>query len=149
MKKFTLFLVIISFLAITANAQSKVTKSDLEGKWKMVFDFNEDNLEEEIEDSFWLGSLVSGPLSSFVIDLLEDIDIQMEFLDGGRLKISVEAFGEEDVEYEEWYINSRGELVLGDDDDDEIWLFEDNKLYQYDKKSKGRLEKQQVFLVRR
>ena len=97
MKKFTLFLVIISFLAITANAQSKVTKSDLEGKWKMVFDFNEDNLEEEIEDSFWLGSLVSGPLSSFVIDLLEDIDIQMEFLDGGRLKISVEAFGEEDV----------------------------------------------------
>ncbi len=115
----------------------------------MVFDFDEDDMEEEIEDSFWLGSLFSGPLSSFVVDLLEDIDIQMEFLDGGKLKISVEAFGEEDVEYEEWYINSHGELILGDDDDDEIWLFENGKLYQYDKKSKGRLEKQQVFLVRR
>ncbi len=149
MKKSAFFLILLGFLAFAVNSQSKVTEKDLEGKWKMVFDFDEDDMEEEIEDSFWLGSLFSGPLSSFVVDLLEDIDIQMEFLDGGKLKISVEAFGEEDVEYEEWYINSHGELILGDDDDDEIWLFENGKLYQYDKKSKGRLEKQQVFLVRR
>ncbi len=149
MKKSALFLALICFLSISANAQTKVTERDLEGKWKMVFDFNEKDMKEEIEDSFWLGSLISGPLSSFVVALLEDIDIQMEFIDGGKLKITVEVFGEEDVVYEEWYINSHSELVLGDDDDDEIWMFEDNKLYQYDKKSKGRLEKQQVFLVQR
>ena len=149
MKKSTFFLILLGFLAFTANSQSKVTEKDLEGKWKMVFDFDDEDMEEEIEDSFWLGNLISGPLSSFVVDLLEDIDIQMEFLDGGRLRISVEAFGDEDVDYDEWYINSHSELVLGDDDKDEIWLFDGNKLYQYDKKSKGRLEKQQVFLVKR
>ena len=151
MKKSTLFLALICFLTISVNAQTKVTEYDLEGKWKMVFDFNEKDMKEEIEDDYWLGSLISGPLSHFVVDLLENIDIQMEFLNGGKLKITVEAFGEEEIVYEEWYINSHGELVLGDDDDDddEIWMFEDNKLYQYDKKSKGRLEKQQVFLVQR
>ena len=150
MKKSTLFLALICFLTISVNAQTKVTEHDLEGKWKMVFDFNEKDMKEEIEDDYWLGSLISGPLSHFVVDLLENIDIQMEFLNGGKLKITVEAFGEEEFVYAEWYISSHGELVLGDDDDDdEIWMFEDNKLYQYDKKSKGRLEKQQVFLVQR
>ncbi len=149
MKKSVMLPLIICSLSFSAIAQSKVTDRDLEGEWKMVFDFSKKDLEEDIEDSYWLGSLFSKPLSRFVVNLLEDVDIQMEFLQEGRLKITVEAYGKEDVEYEEWYINSHGELVLGDDDDNEIWLFEDNKLFQYDKKSKGRLEKQPVFLVRR
>ena len=151
MKNFTLVLSMCLFLAFTSEAQKKVRESDLRGQWKMVFDFDEEDLEDEIEDSFWLGTIVSGPLSGFVKDILDDIEIQMEFLDGGKLKITVEAYGDEDVEYEEWYITSAGELVLGDgdDDDDEVWLLEGNKLYQYDKKSQGRLERQEVFLVRK
>ena len=150
MKRIALMTLVLASLAITAQAQSRVTNIDLEGKWKMVFDFDEDDLEEGIEDSFWLGSIVSGPMSGFVMDILEEIDIQMEFLDNGRLKVTVEAFGDKEVEYEEWYLTSDGELILGDDDDDdEVWMLDGNKLYQYDKKSKGRLEKQEVFLVKK
>ena len=68
---------------------------------------------------------------------------------GGKLKITVDAFGEEEVEYDEWYLTSKGELIIGDDDEDEVWMLEGKKLYQYDKLSRGRLEKQEVFLVKR
>lgn len=148
MKRIALITLVGLMMVVFAQAQSKVTKSDLRGEWKMVFDFDEKDLEEGIEDSFWIGSIFSGPLSGFVMDILDEIDIQMEFLDGGKLKITVDAFGEKEVEYEEWILTSKGELLIGDDDDDEVWLLEADKLYQYKKLSRGRLEKQEVFLVK-
>ncbi len=149
MKRIALMTIVLAILAVSVQAQSRVTERDLEGKWKMIFDFDEEDLEEGIEDSFWLGSIVSGPLSGFVMDILDEIDIQMEFLEGGKLKMTVVAFGDKDVEYEEWHLTSEGELLIGDDDDDEVWMLEGNKLYQYDKNSRGRLERQEVYLVKR
>jgi hypothetical protein len=149
MKRIILLTAVSMILIVSAQAQSKVSKKDLRGEWKMVFDFDEEDLEEGIDDNFWLGSIISGPMSGFVMDILDEIDIQMEFLDGGKLKITVDAFGEEEVEYDKWYLTSKGELVIGDDDEDEVWMLEGKKLYQYDKLSRGRLEKQEVFLVRR
>lgn len=131
-----------------SQAQTKVKESDLRGEWKMVFDFDEEDLEEGIEDSFWLGSIVSGPMSGFVMSILEDIDIRMEFLDGGKLKISVEAFDDKETEYDRWRLTSKGELVIGDDDDDEVWMLDGKKLYQYERKG-GHLERQEVYMVRK
>jgi len=149
MKRIILLTAVWMMMIVSVQAQSKVSKNDLRGAWKMVFDFDEKDLSEEIEDNFWLGSIFSGPLSGFVMDILDKIDIQMEFMEGGKLKITVNAFGEEEVEYDDWYLTSKGELIIGDDDEDEVWMLEGNKLYQYDKLSRGRLERQEVFLVKR
>ncbi|MDX1741280.1 MAG: hypothetical protein R3178_08310, partial [Rhodothermales bacterium] len=70
--------------------------------------------------------------------LLDWIDIRFEFLPDNQLKVMVDVFGEEEVEYAEWHVNDRRELVLSDSGhfqaENTVWLFEGGRLvaYEYD-----------------
>ncbi len=141
---------LVLFIGFNAQAQGKVKERDLRGQWKMVFDFDEDFIEEELDskDIPWFGRMVAESVSSFVFNILDEIDIQFEFQPDHRLKIIVEVFGEREVEYARWHIDSRGGLVIDDDDDDkDVWLFEGDRLFAYEKHHRS-LKKQPVYLVR-
>lgn len=150
MKSITLGLLLVLVIGFNAQSQSKVKERDLKGHWKMVFDFDEDYIEEELEKEEvpWFGRMVAKSVTGFVFNILDEIDIQFEFQPDHRLKILIEIFGEREVEYAHWYINSRGALVLDDDDDDDdVWLFEGDRLVAYEKYHRS-LKKQPVYLVR-
>jgi len=149
MKSITLSLMLVLFIGFSAQSQEKVKERDLKGQWKMVFDFDEDFIEEELDlkNIPWFGRMVAESVSGFVFNILEEIDLQFEFQPDHRLKIIVEVFGEREVEYAHWHIDSRGGLVLDEDDDDEVWLFEGKRLFAYEQHHRS-LKKQPVYLVR-
>ena len=150
MKPLTLSLLIVLLLGLDVNAQKKVKERDLRGQWKMIFDVDEDFIKEELDDEDlpWLGKIVAEGVSDIVLNILDDIDVRFEFQDNHKLKVIVEVFGEEEVEYAHWYIDSKGALILDDDDhDDDIWLFDNKKLYAYER-SGEKLRKQPVYLKR-
>ena len=82
------------------------------------------------------------------MNILDEIDIAFEFEANNRLKIIVDAFGEKSVEYANWYIDSKGALIMDDDDrDNDIWLFDQGNLYAYERHG-AQLERQRIFLKR-
>jgi len=150
MKSIILSFIVLMMAGGNIQAQKKVREGDLKGHWQMVFDFDEDFIENELEDQDipWLGKLFAQGVSGFVLDILEEVDITFEFQQDNRLKIMVDAFDDESVEYAHWYIDSKGALILDDDDqDDDIWLFDHGNLYAYERHD-GHLEKQPLFLKR-
>jgi len=62
--------------------------------------------------------------------------------------MTVEIWGEKEIEYLEWYINRDGELIIGDKHDDEVWLFDQGKLVSYHKRGVDRYRERNIFLVR-
>jgi hypothetical protein len=150
MKPIALSLFIVLLFGMNVQAQKKVKERDLRGQWKMIFDIDEDFIQEELDDGDlpWIGKMVAEGVSDIVLNILDDIDLQFEFQDDHKLKIMVEVFGEKEVEYAKWYIDSKGALILDDNDqDDDIWLFDDNNLYAYERQG-GSLKKQPVYLKR-
>lgn len=150
MKLITLSFLMILFIGFNAQSQEKVKDRDLRGQWKMVFDFDEDYIEEALdsEDIPWFGRIVAESVTGLVFNILDELDIQFEFQRDNRLKIIVEVFGEREVEYAHWHIDSQGGLVLDDDDDDDdVWLFEGDRLVAYEKHHRT-LKKQPIYLVR-
>lgn len=126
MKKIaTMVALLITIAATQVFAQSSVHPKDLKGVWHMTFDLT-DEAESEAE-RIALGA---------VEGLLDWIDIRVEFLPDNRLKVMVHVFGEDEVEYAEWQVNDRRELVLGKtdhfDSEDTVWLFNDGKLTAYE-----------------
>ena len=118
----------------------------------MVIDIDEKDIEDEIETDSWFGWMVANSVSDFVVDIIEEIDIRMEFEDRGELIITVNAFGNKEIEKAEWYINRDGQLVItdsDDDDDDDVWMFVGDKLVLFEKSKSGRLSDQPVYMVRR
>lgn len=141
-------------------AQQSVKEKDVLGEWEMVIDVDMDELERDLEDENWLARKIAGSVTGLVSDILDEIDIHMDFRDNGEVKIMVEAFGEREVEYAEWDINKDGELMIFDEDerrwknrhvsfgsDDDIWLMDDGKIYQFEGR-RGRLERGNVYLQR-
>jgi hypothetical protein len=150
MKSIALSLSLVLLFGLNIQAQQKVKERDLRGQWKMVFDIDEDFIEKEIEDENlpWFGSLVAESVSGLVFNVLDEIDVQFEFQDDHRLKVMVQVFGEDEVEYAKWYIDSKGALILDDDDrDDDVWLFDKGRLVAYEREN-GKLERQPVYLER-
>lgn len=124
----------------SAEAQSKkVSERALEGVWKMKITLSDDVFEDEIRDEDnAFARLILRATGNLVEGILDDIDIELEFKDNHDCRIYVSAFGVEEVEYTEWYINSRGELYIDDSDsfkmgDDEYWVFEDDVLVAYER----------------
>lgn len=156
------FLILAS--SASAIAQDKVREKDLLGEWKLVIDVREE-IEDDIRDEDnWLAERFAKAISNFALNIVEDIDIKMDFREDGELKISVNVFGARETEYAEWEINSRGELIIKDEDrgrrsrrsrnfnigdDDDVWMMDGKRLVSYDKGYRGRLKKQsEVYLVK-
>lgn len=150
MKKL-LLIVPMLVLMLAANAQTrKVKEKDLKGTWKLVIDIDKEDIVDEMdEDDNVFARILVKSVVGFVDDILEEIDIWFEFQPNKELKITVNALGEEEVEYTEWRINNRGQLIIEDNDsfdsDDEYWMFEGDVLVAFDKDD-NKPEKQ-VYLV--
>lgn len=137
MKKLIIILgLLIGFQSVYA--QSKVRERDLEGVWKMKISLSDDVFDEEIRDEDNVfARLILRATGNLVEGILDEIDIELEFRPNHECRIYVSAFGEEEVEYTEWYINGRGELYIDDSDSfkmgsDEYWMFEDDVLVAYE-----------------
>lgn len=150
MKKLTLFLALFMVFALAGNAQSKIKEKDLIGQWKMVINLEEgfDMAKKELDDDDeFLGKLILGSIEGLASTILDEIDIYMDFEKGGKLRIIVEAFDEKEVEYSEWTINSKGQLLIKDgknDVDIDHWVLENDILVGYDDDG----EKNMAYLVK-
>ena len=137
MKRILIIIPLIAFV-VTASAQSrKVKEKDIIGTWKLVIDIDSEDLRDEIdeEDSFF-GRIVLQSVAGLIDGILDGIDIELEFMKNNEVKVYVNAFGAEEVEYTDWHINRRGELLIGDTDsfqhDDDYWVFDGDVLVAYD-----------------
>lgn len=150
-------------VCLSAHAQSQLKEKDIVGKWDLIIDLDEieEEIERDVEDEHWLAARFAKSISNFALDIVAEIDIRMNFREGGELKITVNAFGIKDTEYAEWYINKKGELVIEDEDgrrskrsfdigdEDDVWLMKGDKLVAYEKGYRGRMKRQEVYMVRR
>lgn len=167
MKKLFTLIMAVSFCT-AINAQNKVTEKAVIGEWQLIIDTDEieDEIEEELENEHWLARRFARSISNFALDIVGEIDIRMDFRKDGELRIEVDAFGTREVEYAEWYINRDGELIIEDDDDwrskrnrrnrsinfgddNDVWMMDGDKLVAYDRGYRGRLKKQEVYMVKR
>lgn len=144
MKKSLLILsILLIFASTVAYAQSRVKSRDLKGTWELVF-----NIDEAAETA------TERVILNAVDGLLDEIEIQMVFEEDNRTRVMVNAFGEEEVEYSDWEINNKGQLLLGDSehfqsDDDRVWMFDKGKLFAYEQGRKGEWEKvTEVYMKR-
>jgi len=148
MKRNLLFLLIVGLVYSVSHGQTKVTEKELKGEWKMIIDIDEDKIDEELEDAGPFERIITRSVSGFVLNVIEEIDIRFTFLKNHRLRIEIEVLGEREVEYSDWYINSHGELLIGDDpDDDEVWMMNKDRLVSY-KNRHGRLREREIYMVR-
>lgn len=112
-------------ISLTAQAQSRVDERKLLGIWKLEIE-----VDKDADSAF--GRIVQNSVEGF----LDEIDIYMEFRKDNELVVTVNAFGEKEVEYSDWYINDAGELKIGDSehfetDDDDVWLFRGDRLESF------------------
>jgi len=100
------------------------------------------------------GEIIAKAVVGVVFDVIDELDIYFDFRDNGKVRIEVDIFGVEDIEYADWYINKYGELVIDDtdviDNDNDVWLLEGNRLVAYERHSHGRKDHDyhEVFLRR-
>ena len=146
-------------MSLGAMAQEKVKEKDVIGEWQLMIDIDRKDIEEEIEEEEnWLARSFARSISSFVLDIVESIDIEFEFRPNGDLRIEVEVMGEREVEYAEWYINRDLELIIEAEDDNDhldiddidVFMMKDGKLRAYEKGRRGRLyEKEEIYLEKK
>ena len=116
MKKLTTTLLLVMVCA-SLSAQSKVREKDILGEWDLVIDLEEarEEVEEELEEEeSWLARRFASGISSFAMDIVEKIDIKFDFRKDGEVKLSINIFGEREVEYLDWSINDDGQLIIED-----------------------------------
>ena len=155
MKK--LLMIVCFFLSLQAvNAQGeKVRSRDLEGVWKMRIVLDENTFQDEAdEEENAFARMIVQATGNLVEGILENIDIEIEFLEDHTCRVYVEAFGAEEVEYSKWFINSKGELYIDDTDsfhmdDDEYWMFEEDVLVAYDDRGRSIDDDVDVYMVRK
>jgi hypothetical protein len=168
MKKILTAILMIG-ISVTGFSQQRVTEEDIIGEWKLVIDIDREEIEEEIDDEDnWIARGFAKAVSGFALDIVEEIDIKMDFRKDGEVRIRVEVFGSRDTEYANWRINKDGELEIDDDwrrddDDDDnwgrshskfssdadVWMMDGKKLVAYDKGYRGKLKAQDVYMVKR
>ena len=137
MKKLILIIPML-FLVLFVNAQKKKVKErDLDGVWKLIIKIDKEEVVDELDDEDNIfAKIIAKSVVGIVDDVLNEIDIRFEFKSNNRLKVTINAFGEEEVEYSAWKINSKGQLILEDvdsfDSEKDYWLFEGDILVAYD-----------------
>ncbi len=122
-----------AFIPATVLGQ-KITEKDLIGStWKLKIDIESalEEAEEEVEEEGnIIAEVILSGVSGMVKGIINNIDVYFEFEKNNELRVYVEAFDEEDVEYTYWEINKYGELVIDDTEhfsteNDGYWIYED------------------------
>ena len=150
-------------ISLGAYAQSKVQEKDILGEWKLVIDVR-DEIEDDIrEEDNWLAERFAKAVANFALDIIDELDIRMDFREDGEVKIYVDVFGVHETEYASWKINKDGALEIEDDwrgrerrsrkfdisSDHDVWMMDGKKLVAYDRGYSGRLKKQEVYMVKK
>ena len=133
--KMTKYFMIAAFLiaGLASNAQEKVDEDRLIGNWKLVIDIEEElEREADEEDNPFARMMIRG-VSGLVEGIMDNIDIYFDFQRDGEVKILVEAFDENEIDYAKWYINRNGELIIEDLDNDKI-SFDNDDVWMMDGK---------------
>ncbi len=141
----------ILFASTSGIGQQKIKEKDLLGQWKLKIEINEalDEAKEDLDDEdAILGKLVLSTISGFVGEIIENIDIYLNFQSGGKVEVTVNAFGEEEVEYTTWYIDKSGKLFIEDtehlqSDKYDYWTLENGILVPSDSE-----DEKYVYMVR-
>lgn len=152
----TLILLLSLLILSNIDAQTKkIKENDLIGTtWKLHVDIEDvlNEVEEEMEEEDNIfGEIILRGVSGLVEGILENIDIYFDFRSGNEVKVYVEAFGADEIEYTEWRINRRGELIIEDSehfqsDVDGYWILENGVLVlQEDDRDEGDPD---IFMVR-
>ncbi|MEO9474666.1 MAG: hypothetical protein ABJG41_04015 [Cyclobacteriaceae bacterium] len=135
-------LLLFSFDSI---AQERVKEKDIIGNWKLVIEVDEafDDAKEELDDDeSILGRMILSSVSGFVDEILEEIDIYLEFKKGGEVEVLVDAFGETETEYTKWAIDNKGRLYIEDTEhfssDHDYWMMKDGILIDVSDEDAGK-----------
>lgn len=154
--RYTMLALAICIMAFSSNAQQRVKERDIIGLWKLELRLEEafDEAKEESEST--MERIIIGSVSGLVEGIFDNIDIYFEFQPDNDVKIIVEAFDETEIEYGEWWINSKGQLIIEDFDDssnvnigvdDDVWMMVDDILVAYDY-VRGELQEEEAYMVR-
>lgn len=144
---------IILFCGLNLTAQHKVHSKDLVGKWKLNIDISkelEDAEEEAKEEDSFFAEMIVKSVGGMVEGILSNIDIYMEFQSDGKVKVSIDAFGEKETEYAEWSIDKNGRLRITETDnfstnDDDYWLIDGDKLVLFEDNHE---KEENVYLIK-
>ncbi len=124
-------------------SQSKLKKDNVLGDWKLHIEV-EQELEKELEENDFFEDLFAKGVLGFAQAIVDRIDIRLEFKKNQKAILTIETnIVEKEVQIEtlDWSINSKGNLVLDDIDNDKVnidddgyWKLKDSKtLIYYDK----------------
>lgn len=126
-------------------AQSPLTPREVHGAWKMVID-----LDAETADSA-PGRIALNALQG----VFDEVDVWFEFLDDHQMRVTVDAFGDKEMDEGTWRLTDQGELILSDTDsfefdvDDTVWLREGDRLVPYAQDDDGGLERESNLSLKR
>lgn len=158
MKKLLAITLMMS-LSLGVMAQKKVKKRDIIGEWQLRIDIDREEIEEEIEEEEnWLARSLARSVSSFALDVVENIDVEFDFRSNGEVRVEVYVLGKREVDYLEWYITREGELIIESDSGDEnlhidgvdVFMWDRGNLVAYEKRGRGKYyERQEVYLERK
>ncbi|MFY0600746.1 MAG: hypothetical protein JXR03_13820 [Cyclobacteriaceae bacterium] len=133
------FLLIFAFSTTFVLAQNRAKEKDIIGNWKIVIEIEDalDEAKDDLDDDGEVfAKLVLSSVSSLVENIIDEIDIYIEFMPNGKLEINVNAFDEEEIDYGTWELDSKGRLYIDDTDDfdldNDYWILKDGVLVNSD-----------------
>lgn len=134
-------LITAAFIAISFSAQAqKLNEKKLMGTWHMVIDIDA-AMKESQKDLNLFERMIVGSVSGFVDQVLEMVDITIEFKPKGKALLKVDGPDVEDKETTEltWQINANGDLIIDDYESDQahvnmdnLWRLEGDRLQSYE-----------------
>ena len=134
-------LITAAFIAISFSAQAqKLNEKKLMGSWHMVIDIDA-AMKESQKDLNLFERMIVGSVSGFVDQVLEMVDITIEFKPKGKALLKVDGPDVEDKETTEltWQINANGDLIIDDYESDQahvnmdnLWRLEGDRLQSYE-----------------
>jgi len=122
----TAALALIFLVSTSAAAQDRVDRAALDGTWKLEFDIRLEDADNALERMAI--RMANG--------LLEEMEIRFAFMDEGRLRVMVDAFGDKEEEWSDWEITPEGYLRMGDSEhlkgEDTLWYLDGERLLPFD-----------------
>lgn len=144
MKNFILAIAIFSFSINNIFSQS-IKERDLVGStFELVIDIDQDAIEADLDDASFFAEMIGDAVLNLVDNVLEGIDITLEFKRNHEVIIEVEAFGTHEINYSTWQIED-GYLFIEDENEnhhfksDDKWVKKGDRIVSVD-------ENEHVFL---
>lgn len=134
-------LILVALMSISSNAVAqKFNEKELMGSWDMVIDIDA-AMKDAKKDLNLFEKMIVSSVSGFVDQVLELVDITIEFKPKGKALLKVDGPDVEEKETTElsWQINANGDLIIDDFESDQahvnmdnVWRLEGDRLQSYE-----------------